>query len=475
MRTIKQIISKTKFDETQLEFFWAECMLDFIYFAKHVLGFDISEKSSYHKEWFKLAEKYPRLCIEAYRGSGKTCWFAGYYVWKSVFSNGLNFLIVSQDFEDSKKVLKIIKNIFAESELLQQFMPETREHSWKATELSTRNGCIFYCKTYGEGVRGLRIDYLLCDEGGKYEDKMIFKTALSPVVQLNRGRIIVIGTPESPTDLLHDLKDNEVYYFEEYPVERDGKALWPEKYTIENFDHNERRSIPQIKRELGALAFQQEYMLVPISSANSLFPKAMVEKALAKKEKFLPFGRKNKKYYIGYDVARSPKGDYTVMIVLEVTNDKKTIVHAKRFREDFNEQIKILNNLIDDFKPEKIVIDGTGMGEKQALDIEKEIMGVEILKITYDLKYKMFMDLRREFEKLNMVIPASDKDPETWDFKEQVFQELVDVQLVVDLRVGQTTRNKFRFGKYDDCVNALAYANKAAEEGYALITCRGVE
>ena len=447
-------------------------MLDFIFFAEHVIGYRIAQ---YHITWFKYAEKYPRLCIMAYRGSGKTGWFSAYYIWKAVFSEGLNFLIVSQDFDDSKKVLKIIKNIFAESELLKQFMPEGREHSWKATELTTKNRCTFFCKTYGEGVRGLRIDYLLCDEGGKYEDKMIFKTALSPVVQLNRGRIIVIGTPESPADLLHDLKDNEVYYFDDYPAIVENKPLWPEKYTMENFDHNERRSLPEVKRELGSLAFQQEYMLIPVSSANSLFPKQLVQEALAKKEKFLPFGRKNKKYYIGYDMARSPTGDYTVMIVLEVTNDKKTIVFAMRFRADFEEQTRILNRLVNDFKPEKILIDGTGMGDKQALDVEREFAGVEILKITYESKYKMFMDLRNEFEKLNIIIPASDKDPETWDFKEQLFQELIEVQLVVDLRVGQTTRNKLRFGRYDDCVSALVYANKAAEEGFALITFRGVD
>ncbi len=472
MRNMNQILKGTRYDETKLEYFFTECVLDFIFFAKHVLGFNVSK---YHEEWFQFAEKYPRLCIMAYRGSGKTNWFAGYFIWKAIFSEGLNFLIMSNTEKQSIIVLRIIRDLIEENELLNQFVPLGKESTWKATELTLKTKATFYSKTYGQNVKGLRIDYVLCDEGGQYEDKSAFWTAVSPVVQLNRGRIVVIGTPESPADLLHELKDNEVYYFGDYPVMVDGKPLWPEKYTMENFDHNDRRSIPQIKRELGALAFQQEYMLIPVSSANSLFPKELLKAALSKNEKFLPFGRKNKKYYIGYDMARSPKGDYTVMTVLEVNNDKKTIVHAIRVREDFDEQVRILNHLIHDFKPEKIVIDGTGMGDKQALDIEREISGVEILKITYDLKYKMFMDLRREFEKFNIVIPASNKDPETWDFKEQLFQELSQVQLMVDLRVGQTTRNKFKFGKYDDCVNSLAYANKAAEEGFALITFRGVD
>jgi len=472
MRTITQILNKTKYDETNLEFFWTECMLDFVFFAKHVIGFDIAE---YHKEWFELAEKYPRLCLMAYRGSGKTNWFAAYFVWKSVFAEGLNFLVISQDFEDSKKVLKIIKEMFSGNELLRQFMPEGSDQTWKATELSTKNKCVFYCKTYNEGVRGLRIDYLLCDEGGKYEDKMIFKTAVSPVVQLNRGRIIVIGTPESTADLLHDLKENEVYYFDEYPVEIDGKPLWPKKYTMENYDHNGRRSIPEIKRELGSLAFQQEYMLTPVSSANSLFPKELIMKALAKNEKFLPFGRKNKKYYLGYDIAISPKGDFPVMTVLEVDADKKLIAYASRIRESFDDQMDRFDRLINDFKPEKSIIDGTGLGDKQAVEIESKYSGIEILKITYDIKYKMMMDLRREFEKLNIIIPASEKDPETWDYKDELIQELSEFQLIVDLRKGQTIKPKFKSGKYDDCVSSLAMANKAAEQGFGVITFRGVE
>jgi len=471
IRTIQEILKGTGYENNQVEAFWAKCYVDFTFFAEHLFEFDFAD---YHREWYNLMEKYPRLCIMAYRGSGKTNLIAAYFIWKAVFSEGLKFLVLSQDFEDSKKVLKIIKTMFSDNEILTQFVPSDRYASWKATELSINNGCIFYCKTYGEGVRGLRIDYLLCDEGGQYEDKSIFWTAVSAVVQLNRGKIFVIGTPKSPIDLLHELKDNDEYYFDEYVVEKDGKPLWPQKYTMLEHDTETQRSIPAIKKEIGELPFQQEFMLKPISDANSLYPIELLEKSLANKEKFLPFGRKNEMYYLGYDIAGGNlKGDFVVMTVLGITGEKKRLVKGLRFRATFEEQMNKLRELYEDFKPAKMVVDATTIGEKQAKDVEQEFGGTEMLKVTYDIKTKILMDLRREFERFNLVLP-NNRDDESYKFTQQLITELSEVSVKVDLRVGQTTRQKFSFGKYDDCVNSLAYANRASLDSYGAVSFRPV-
>ena len=37
--------------------------------------------STMDKEWLEIAEKYPRACIIAFRGSGKTYFFSGYFLW----------------------------------------------------------------------------------------------------------------------------------------------------------------------------------------------------------------------------------------------------------------------------------------------------------------------------------------------------------------------------------------------------------
>jgi len=472
MRSIKEILKKTKYSEKNIEQFLANCYLDYTYFAEHVLGFDVGD---YHKDWFDLAEKYKRLSIMAFRGSGKTFFFCGYFIWKAVFGKGLNFLIVAHRDENSMFVLKIVRNMISNNAYLKEFIPKGRDASWRARELSLANGATFYCKTYGEGVRGLRIDFVLCDEAQEYEDKSLFWTDVSPVVQLNLGSIIVIGTARSPVDLLHELEDNDEYYSERYPAERDGVALWKQKYTTADHDEFDKRSLVKIRKEIGELPYAQEFMLIPVSSANSLFPYSITSKALANNQSFMPYGKKSEKYYIGYDVAISPKGDWTVMSVLGVNADRKFLAKAIRFRASFEEQRRRLKKLYDDFAPEKCLVDATGVGEKQATDLQKEFQGLEVIKVTYDEKYKMFLDLRQEFENFNVSLPNSKDSPETYSYTQILLKELEEFSLKIDIRPGSMVRPKFHSGKYDDCVDSLAYANRASQRAFAAVSILGIE
>jgi phage terminase large subunit-like protein len=471
MRTMKEILGGAGYSENQIERFLAKCYLDYCYFAKYVLGFDIAE---YHQEWFELAQKFKRLSLIAFRGSGKTHFFCGFFIWKAIFSKDKNFLIVAHQFDSAKFILKVIRTLISNNEYLKEFIPQSREVAWRATELTLKSGAIFYCKTYGEGVRGLRIDYCLCDEAGEYEDKSIFWADISPVVQLNRGNIIVIGTAKSPIDLLHELLDNTEYFSKKYPAETDGVPLWPQKYTEKPFDYADKRSLVGIRKEIGELTYMQEYLLIPISSANSLFPYTLTAKALANNERFLAYGKKSERYYIGYDVAISPKGDYTVMSVLGVNSDRKFLVKGLRFRDNFTEQKKKLGRLYEDFKPEKIFVDGTGLGEFQVQNLQGEFSGLQVIKFTYEEKYKILLDLRQEFENYNITLPNA-KDDEAYAFTQNLLKELSDFSLKVDLRPGQTVRPKFHSGRYDDCVISLALANKASQKIYGQLNIEGLE
>lgn len=472
MRTIQEILKNSKYKETHIEYFLTECFTDYTYFAEHALGFDLA---NYHREWYDLLEKWPRLCLVAFRGSGKTSFIAGYYIWLAIFKQNNNFLIVSNTFEQSKEVLKLIRKMIMDNELLKNYIPMGREAIWKATELTLKTGCTFYCKTYGENVRGLRIDYLLCDEAGQYEDKALFWTAICPVVQLNRGKICVIGTKQSPTDLLSELETNSEYFSCEYPAEKNGVVLWDQKYTLLDYDTETKRSLKKIKKEIGELPYTQEYLLIPISSANSLFPYELTSQGLNNNAKFLPYGKANVKYYLGYDVAVSPKGDFTVMTILGVNADKKEIVKALRFRDNFEEQKRRIRQLVSDFQIKKGFVDATTLGDQQAKEIQLEFSQIEPKKMTYDEKYAMMMDLRNQFDKFNISIPNSQEDMNTYAYAQELLKELNEFTLKVDMRMGQTARPKFHKGKYDDAVDSLALANKASEETYGDVSIRGVE
>ena len=182
---------------------------------------------------------------------------------------------------------------------------------------------------------------------------------------------------------------------------------------------------------------------------------------------------KDQRNYIGYDIARTPKGDYTVMTVFGVNADRKRLVKGLRFRDTFEEQLKKFRRLYEDFKPIKCLVDGTGLGDQQSRDIEREFSGIEIVKFTYDIKLNMLTDLRRDFENLSISLPNSIEDS-SYKFTQQLIKELSEITLKTDLRMGQTTRQKFSSGKYDDCAISLALANRAAQDIYGKVSVRGI-
>jgi len=460
MRTIDEILNGSGYSKSEIELFLIECSIDYLTFAKRVLGFDIAD---YHKEWYDLLEKFPRLCIEAYRGSGKTSYIAGFLLWKAIFNERQTILIISTTFEQSKIVLKLIREMVSGNELLRGYMPSSRESTWKATELTLKNGSIFYSRTYGESVKGLRIDWLFCDEAGQYADKTIFWTSISPVVQLNRGRIIVVGTPESHFDLLHELKDNDTYYFSEYPAEKDGKPLWPQKYTTAERDEFGRRSLVQIRKEIGELPYMQEYLLIPISSANSLFPYELTLKCVDANSSFMPFGKVGEKYYVGFDLSISETGDWNVITVIKKNAEGKQIVAADRFHGDFQEQRRRLTKIQENFKPVKVLMDKTGIGEQAFREFSQIFSNVEPFHFTAEEKYKLVMDLRHEFENFLISIPGGKDDITTYAYTQELLKELNEFTIHINEK---TKKLKFGGGRYDDCVISLALAVKAAHSEY---------
>jgi len=254
-------------------------------------------------------------------------------------------------------------------------------------------------------------------------------------------------------------------------VEKDGKPLWPEMYNMGEEDTEDTRSVLRIRAEMGELKFMQEYMLIAMSAANSLFPLEMTMKCTMKNLKFQPYGKINAQYYMGYDIASSPTGDYTVMTIIEANETHKRVAYVRRFRDTFDEQKRVFKDLVNKFNPRKICIDSTGIGEQQAVELSQEFSGVELVKFSFQNKMDMLMDLRREFESLNIELPNS-KDDNSYELTQVLLKEMHDMSLKVD--VGQRTINKFSSGKYDDMCISLALANKATISTFGNVSFRAI-
>ena len=169
-----------------------------------------------------------------------------------------------------------------EVEIFKDLIPSkaNMEKAWSKTEIHLTNGSKVYVKAYTPSIRGLHVDYVLCDEAGEYEDFDIFYSVISPTVVAKKGIIVVIGTPTSEVDLLSQLEDKKAYFCKSYKMrDPEGNYLWPDKFGKD------------VEKEVidsqGDASFEKEYLLNPRAQADSaLYPPMVVSECFDRGQSF---------------------------------------------------------------------------------------------------------------------------------------------------------------------------------------------
>lgn len=249
MRKIEDMLEEGQ----TIEEFILECSLDFGYFVKRVLDMDYEW---FHDEWFRAFHNYERSAIIAARGHGKTQMLGvNYALWYTFFHENKKFLIISKTKEQSTSILDELKKTIYNNELLQKLQPDHRSATWTKTEINTSTRCQILCKPYSNTIRGLHVDRALADEVAFYEDKNIFYYVFSPTLNVQKGHLMAISTPQSEGDLIMELYHNNQYFSKVYPaVDENEDPLWDEQFSKDRLE--------QIREEIGDLKFNREYKCV---------------------------------------------------------------------------------------------------------------------------------------------------------------------------------------------------------------------
>ncbi len=240
---------------------------NFAFFCKAVLGMDIGE---HHKEWSELLRTEKRILIESARGHGKS-WFISkayplWLVWRNLAP--IDMLVVSFSEKQAIELLKMVSEEVMRNPHLKHLRP-TKQTTWQSSYLEFPNGCKVRGVGFGTSVRGLHpshiiVDDPLKDEGGMNPEDQYnyFMGALSGTA-VRHTQIVVIGTPLDSGDLLEQLESNSIYNFRSYPAIKDGAALFPRLYTLEELRKRE--------EEIGSLAFSREYLLQRVDPKTQVF------------------------------------------------------------------------------------------------------------------------------------------------------------------------------------------------------------
>ena len=453
-------------------------------FACEVLGMEIGPHSI---EWAELIRDHKRIAIQAARDHGKSAfWSFAYPLWRSWRQPGTMGVLVSDTEGQVKEFFEILKSgrkytdergvvwtlpCPAEVPELASIVPSSYERTWAKLSIKLLNGSRFQGYTFGKRFRGKHPDWIVVDDplGAdnaysptiRERDKDFFFRDISPM-PVSGGQLVVVGTPLHGDDLQAELQKNSEYVGKKYPAivrdERGREApLWPERFTMAELEGK--------RREVGSLAFAQEYMLRPATSEASIFPRALFElrsetldHAFCIRPPLEQCQAAGWSLYTGTDFAISVNvgADYTVIIVLAVDDaGNRWIVDIQRWKGvPFHAQLTRLKEAFRRWQPELMVLEANQM---------QRIFGDELRRTT-DLPVKAYNtgveknDLARGVPSLRTLIENGKLrfprgDAQSIELTDLLIEELTHFSWVNDKLQG--------VGSHDDLVMALWLAEQA--------------
>ena len=203
-------------------------------------------------------------------------------------------------------------------------------------------------------------------------------------------------------------------------------------YTNPYIDKEE---IDDAKADLPELAFMQEYMAEFNENIANPFGSEHIQKCTK------PLSGKEAMYY-GIDLAKSV--DWTVIVGLDIDGN---VAHLQRFQKDWQQTRETIRN-IPKHKP--IFIDSTGVGDAIVEDLQRYFNNMTGFKYTSTSKQQLMESLASAIHKGEIGFPEGAIKDEL-----EIFEYLF---------TSTGVRYSAPAGFHDDCVNALALANKCRIE-----------
>lgn len=358
--------------------------------------------NEHHEEWDDLVCNHDRICVLAARDHGKTFFFNfAYPLWKaSTMPWGKGFILSAT----APQAERILEDIIAEVEgnpKLHWLIPTRKEaRKWSSKYVRFSNGHRIYARGFGTKVRGFHPDYIIGDD--VLNDESIYSelvrrkqseywfTAISNMV-VPGGQIVIVGTPFHKDDLYHEIENNEEYEFRKYAaITREGQALWPERYTLEDPPPEGAENLERKKREIGSIRFTREFLCEPVADDMSLFPLRLfkgdpIEQMNVKLGMPGEFWDKaGVTRFMGVDFAMSSNvsADYTVVFTMGLDGyGNRWVVDIQREKGlAYQDQLSLINSVARKYEPALVFLEDNQM---------QRIFGDELIR-TSDLPIRKF-------------------------------------------------------------------------------------
>jgi len=250
---------------------------DIIYFFKTYLPHYFSlEFSRMHEEIVQLLNiKGTPVAVGAPRDHGKsTVVTFGYPLHEILFELRHFIILVSETKDQAELYVRFIKLELEENERIKQDFGDLQGYLWKDDRFITKNDIYVLARGKGQKIRGLRhrqyrpdlvvLDDIENDKSVKNPRliketlRWIRETVIPGIARGGLdGTLFVIGNLLSKKSVLAELLKDKEWITKLYRAEIDdeGTPLFPAKFTKED--------LKNIKRKIGTLAYNKEYMNDP--------------------------------------------------------------------------------------------------------------------------------------------------------------------------------------------------------------------
>ena len=424
----------------------------FPYFFQNVLEMMYPE---YMQEWLDTMNSTDRTVIVCSRDHGKSVFMHSWVVWNLVFQEPpFQMLYISSNQKQTMVHMREIDRMF-NIPMLKKFKPS---RGWAIGNITLTNGNSVLERSIGSQIRGLHPQEIVIDDPLKEFSLVAIQRVtdwffgdMIPTLH-HTAKLRMIGTPFTYTDIFTQLEENPAYTVRKYPCfDSMNEPLWPERWDAE--------ALEQRKSEIGSLKFTREYLCIPVSTGTALFGQDHILKA-KNRDYILKLGhRKDKgyKYYVGVDPAISTDGDYNVIMVLEVDDEKnKTIVHVDRAKNvQFRENVEKLVLIGKIFEPEVVLYETNTFAKAFTQELRSiSDLNVRDFDTTRRKKQEIILNLQMNFENNKIRLPYGDNN-----------SRRLTSALIEELSMFSITESgKFEgVGAHDDLVMALALANAASQ------------
>ena len=275
-----------------------------------------------------------------------------------------------------------------------------------------------------DNLRGRKFHLVVIDEASFISDLQDgWLNSIRPTLTDYQGRALFLSTPRGKN-----------YFYSLYM--KGGQRDWESfKFTTYDNPYIKTSEINDAKAQLPKAVFEQEYMANPMENAANPFGAEHINKCTVN----LSY---NEPMYFGIDLAKS--FDWTVIVGLDSNGN---VSHFERFQKDWLQTKETIKEIR---KHKHIFIDSTGVGDAIVEDLQKHFNDMTGFKYTSTSKQQLMESLASSIHKKEIGFPEGAIKDEL-----EIFEYLF---------TSTGVRYSAPSGFHDDCVNALALANKCRIE-----------